>query len=121
MADKLNFTSKSLLDVKFTKDVRGYNALEVDQTLDLVIDDLSFYEEYRKETSEYIRDLEKRIHTLNTKIGELEIELAKRDNRLSGIENNSDAKVENITLIKKIAALEKEVYRLGGDPSKIKV
>ena len=120
MAEKVNFTSKSLLDLKFTKDVHGYDPLEVDQCLDQIIADLVYYENYKVESSKYIEKLEKENRELSEKLKNQEIELAKMRNRLSDIVDNPNAKGENIKLIKYIAALEKEVYFLGGNPTKIK-
>ena len=120
MADKINFTSESLLNLKFTKDVRGYDPLEVDETLDRVIQDLSTYEKYKKETTEYIQRIERDIYNLKQTISKLEIENAKLSERLESIGDNPAASRENINLIKRISALEDELYRLGGNPSKIK-
>ena len=36
---KTNLTTEKILDKKFEKDVKGYNALEVDKFLDLIIGD----------------------------------------------------------------------------------
>ena len=120
MADKLNYTSESLLNLKFTKDVRGYDPLEVDETLDKVIEDLRVYEKYKKNTDEYIRKIEREIYDLNQKINALEIENAKYSKSLENIGDNPAASKENIQLLKRISALEDALYKLGGNPSKIK-
>ncbi len=120
MADKINYSSESLLNLKFTKDVRGYDPLEVDEALDKVIEDLRTYEKYRSQTTQYIQRIERDIHDLNEKIKALEVENAKLKERLSDIGENPTAARENIALLKRIAALEDELYKLGGNPSKIK-
>ena len=54
MEKEVKFNSESLLDIKFEKDVKGYNPLEVDKTLDEVIKDYKVYEE---ETSKSEKEL----------------------------------------------------------------
>ena len=54
----MNFNSKSLLDVKFKKNVKGYDAYEVDKTLDDVITDYKFYEQTLAENKQAISELE---------------------------------------------------------------
>ena len=39
MANKLNYDGKSLLNIKFSPDQKGYDPLEVDQVLDKIIKD----------------------------------------------------------------------------------
>lgn len=122
MALKLNYSAKSLLDVKFTKNVKGYDPYQVDKALDLAIDDYKNYETYHKESAEYIRRLEADTQTLKDKIKELEIEVARLQNRSKDLNKVDDPRVNsnNINLIKRISALEKALYQKGVDPTKIK-
>lgn len=120
MAEKINFTSESLLNLKFTKDVHGYDPLEVDEALDKVIEDLRNYEKFKSDTTAYLQKIERQIYDLNEEIKALKIENAKYKERLLDIGDNPNASKENIQLIKRIAALEDELYKLGGNPSKIK-
>ena len=122
MALKLNYSSKSLLDVKFTKNVKGYDPYQVDVALDKAIDDFKSYEEYHKESSEYIRRLETDTHELKERIRELELEVAKLKNRSSELSKDASAEVNkgNIELLKRISKLEKALYQKGVDPTKIK-
>lgn len=119
MADKLNYTSKSLLEVEFTKNVRGYDPLQVDQTLDKVIEDLSHYERFKEETIPYIQTLERNIYDLKEKIKDNEVEIAKLNNRLSNIKDDTNVSKENMALLKRITTLENALYKLGKDPSKL--
>ena len=85
MAYTLNYSSKSLLDVKFEPNVKGYDALEVDQVLDQLIDDLKFYEKYYNDSRNYIRTLETEVQNLKDKIRDMEMEVASIKNKYSGI------------------------------------
>ena len=122
MALKLNYSSKSLLDVKFTKNVKGYDPYQVDQALDKAIEDYDAYEKYHKESSDYIRELESSTHELKDRVHELEIEVAKLQNRSRDLNKDADAGVNqsNIELLKRISQLEKALYQKGVDPTKIK-
>lgn len=118
MAIKQNYNSKSLLDIKFSKNVKGYDALEVDSTLDKIIEDYEEFSKYHEDASSYIQKLETDTHTYRDKIKEQEIEIAKYKKRIddfSGIESGG-----NIEDKKRIARLEVALYRLGVDPKKIK-
>ena len=120
MADKLNFTSKSLLELEFTKNVRGYDPLQVDQALDKVIEDLIHYEKFYEDSVKYIQELESKIYSYRQKEKENEVEFSKLKNRLADIKDDSNVSKENINYLKRINALEKALYQLGVDPSKIK-
>ena len=65
----MNYNSKSLLDVKFKKNVKGYDAYQVDSTLDQVIDDYKFYEKTLEENRQTISSLESQNKTLKEKLG----------------------------------------------------
>ncbi len=120
MAHKLNFTSKTLLEYTFEKNVRGYNAYQVDSVLDKVIEDLLYYENS-------VQDLEKKNDRLIARCSTLEVEVKQRDlriaeltNKLPSLKNDKNISRENVNLLKRIDALEKALYQKGVDPSRIK-
>lgn len=118
MAIKQNYNNKTLLDIKFSKNVKGYDAYEVDVTLDKIIQDYIEFSKYHDEASSYIQKLESDIHTYRDKIRDQEIEVAKLKKRVddfSGVESGG-----NIEDKKRIARLETALYKLGVDPKKIK-
>jgi len=118
MAIKQNYNSETLLDVKFNKNVKGYDAYEVDVTLDKIIEDYREFAKYREEASSYIGKLESDIHQYRDKIRDQEVELAKFKKRVesySGVETGG-----NMEDKKRIARLEVALYQLGVDPKKIK-
>lgn len=132
MAEKKTLTEKEILNKKFKKDIKGYDAQEVDQFLDLVIKDyLTFQKEIsalnatiasykdkeskleEKSNSNDVLFLKKRIH-------ELELENASYKNKMGGLEANDKVNVENIDYIKRIRQLETFIWQLGFDPTTLK-
>lgn len=120
MARTLNFTSQALLDKVFAKNVRGYDPLEVDGTLDKVIEDYRYYETFMAEARPYINRLESDITSLRNELSRSEVEIARLSNRLSGIKDDPGVAKENYKLLKRIDALEKALYRKGINPDGIK-
>lgn len=115
---KQNYNSQTLLDIKFNKNVKGYDAYEVDVTLDKIIQDYSEFSKYHEEASSYIQKLETDTHNFREKIRDQEIEIARLSKRVedfNGIESGGD-----INDKKRIARLENALYKLGVDPKKIK-
>lgn len=120
MPTKIHFNSESLLDVKFDKNVKGYDPYQVDVTLDKIIIDYRFYESFYHEAKEYIAKLEKEVKKLNDDNRKKDVELAKYKNRFDGIKDDSNVSKENFNLLRRIDKLERELYARGVDPNKIK-
>ena len=120
MAYKVNFTSKTLLETKFEKNVRGYNAYEVDVALDKVIQDLVYYEINMAELDKRVENLSIKCKNLEEKVKEKDLEIARLENKLPTLKSDKTVSRENINLLKRIDALEKALYLRGVDPSKIK-
>lgn len=120
MAKKINFNSDTLLNLKFSKNVKGYDAYQVDSSLDKVLDDYRFYESFYTEAKSYIASLEGEIKKLKDQIKNQDIEIAKYKKRLEGIKDGTNVTSENIDLLKKISSYEKVLYSKGIDPNKIK-
>lgn len=120
VARPLNFTAKTLLEKTFTKNVKGYDPLEVDGTLDKVIEDYRHYEKFSAEARPYIIRLESDVTKLKNAVQERDVEIARLKNRLSGIKDDPQVSRGNINLLKRIDALEKALYRKGVNPNSIK-
>ncbi len=120
MAGKLNFDSNSLLNLKFEKNVKGYDAYQVDVTLDQILADYRFYESFYTEAKQYIAELENRVKKQNDELRKKDVEIAKISNRLGGINNRANVSQENMNLLKRIDLLERALYKKGVDPTKIK-
>ena len=120
MPTKIHFTSETLLNLKFDKNVKGYDAYQVDVTLDRVLADYRFYESFYNEAKEYIARLEKDVKKLKDEGRNKDIELAKLKNRFTGISEDTKAGKDNLALLRRIDKLERELYARGVDPEKIK-
>jgi DivIVA domain-containing protein len=117
---KIKLTSKIVLSKPFAVNVKGYDPLDVDKFLDQVALDYNVFEKVLLERDDYIAKLETLIKNHRDQISSLEIENAKYRKRLENIKDEGKVSIQNVEYIRRIAALEKELYRLGVDPSKIK-
>ena len=115
----MNYNSKSLLDVKFKKNVKGYDAYQVDSTLDQVIDDYKFYEKTLEENRQTISSLESQNKALKEKLRQSEILAKKLQKAVDAIPDSPDVTKSNIVYLQRIADLEKALYKRGVDPKKI--
>ena len=115
----MNYNSKSLLDVKFSKNVKGYDALEVDETLDQVIEDYSYYEKQIASDIKTIEKLKADIEKLKSDLLKSEVERNRLDNIVKSIPDSPDVTRQNIDYLRRIATLEKALYKKGVDPKKL--
>jgi len=127
MEDKVKLTGKSILEKKFTKDVKGYNPDEVDAFLDEIIADYASFAAYQKEISAYVGGLEKKIQdgegliaskdteakTLWEKNKQLEIDNASYKKKLDGIKPSDKPTAENLGYIQRINLLENFLFTHG--------
>lgn len=127
MEKQTNLTAKEILNKKFQKDVKGYNAKEVDEFLDLVISDYQlFVDDLQKKETEIVT-LRNQLHSiqngnnaceadlneLREKVKGLEIENASYKNRLEGIRPSDRVSQENMELVKKVNRYEQFFWKKG--------
>ncbi len=115
----LVLSSDAVLKKVFRDNVRGYDSDEVDDFLDIVCRDYASFEMFEKEMKKYIVELETNLRKADEKIRHLELENARMSRRLEGIKDNDHVNSSNIDLIQRISKLEKALYALGGDPTRI--
>ncbi len=132
MAEKRLLSEKDILNKKFKKDIKGYDAQEVDEFLDDVIKDyVSFQKEiislnaYSESLKAKIGQIEAKsnmpdVLALRKKIRDLEVENASYKNKLSGLQEGDRVNTENVDYIKRIRQLENFVWQLGFDPMTFK-
>ena len=113
MANKLNYDGKSLLNIKFSPDQKGYDSLEVDQVLDKIIND------YETLTST-INDLTKKAEEQKSKYDELKkeyervkLQMATLEKKFDALKRVSNVNDDNYTLVNKVAAYERVLHRKG--------
>ncbi len=132
MAEKRLLSEKDILNKKFKKDIKGYDAQEVDEFLDDVIKDyLSFQKEiislnaYAESLKGKINQIEAKssmpdVLALKKRIHDLELENASYKNKLSGLQEGDRVNSENVDYIKRIRQLENFVWQLGYNPMTFK-
>ena len=120
MEERLLLSQEKILNKKFSPNVKGYDAEEVDDFLDQVIIDYRSFENFTKEVMNYIKSLELENKKLKDDRKSLEVENGKMKQRLGGIKEGDHVTRENIDLLKRIDKLERALYAKGVDPSKLK-
>jgi DivIVA domain-containing protein len=115
---KLLLTSKDILNKEFSKNVKGYDALEVDNFLDLVLKDYKVIDNVVENLNEQIVNLKKTNQDLENEVESLKSSSIKKSKQTFVI--NDYSRLDNLELLKKISLYENKLYELGVDPSKIK-
>ena len=121
------------MNKKFTKGVKGYKAVEVDEFLDMVIQDYATFEQYQKDVALHIDKLEEALRKakeekvekvsdrdLKTRIRDLEVENASLHKKLDGIKPGDNPSIENLQYIQRINRLEQYLHMIGVDPTTIR-
>ena len=116
---KLNLTSKEILNKLFAPSDKGYNAYDVDEFLDKIIQDYKLVEDNVLLLNKEFEEKDLKIKKLEEEKSALEIELGKYKARFSNIKAEDNVTTDNIELLKRINLLEKALYNAGIDPSKI--
>lgn len=120
MDKKINFTSKELLDKRFSNTPRGYDPLEVDKVLDKIIEDYETYENIPSgiDTEKVAKELEE----LKKANAELKEELEKERNKWKYIsKDRKDIHIDNYELLQRIGKLEMIIYeKLNMNPEEIR-
>lgn len=107
METKLQLNPTKILNKEFKVDFKGYNASEVDYFLDIVMGDYETFKNLLNLAYEKIEALNAKNAQLKETIQTLEQENVLRKDQLSLAEGTSTS---NVDLLKRISALEKEVF-----------
>ena len=113
MANKLNYDSKSLLNIKFSPDQKGYDSLEVDQTLDKIIQDYQTLNASIDELSDKFEKQKAKTDELKAEVDRLTFELASLQKKFDALKKVSNINDDNYTLVNKVAAYERVLHRKG--------
>ncbi|MFA6624385.1 MAG: DivIVA domain-containing protein [Bacilli bacterium] len=119
MALKLQLDSNKIYYKEFEGTKPGYDALQVDTFLDIVIKDYETFENYTADTDKKIEDLTSRIRLLTKSLNDKETENASLKSKVSAISANDDASLNNLELLKRISALEKALSKAGINPNTV--
>lgn len=116
---KLLLDSNKIYHKEFEGTKPGYDALQVDSFLDIVIKDYESFEAYQNQINQEIEELKSRIAILNDQLSTIEAENVTLKNKLQGISSNSDASLNNLELLRRISALELALSKAGINPNTI--
>lgn len=118
---KLELSAKKIVDKEFQGKKMGYDPLEVDQFLDMVITDYNQIEKYVTEMKTLLYEMQKTCKIYKERLENAEVNNEILSDKLKNIsENDSDVSLSNIDLLKRISLLEQTLYKAGIDPNLIK-
>lgn len=120
MEFKLFLSTQKIIDKEFKGKKMGYDPLEVDEFLDLVIKDYQLMEKYLQEAKASVLELQKTCKIYKERLDSAEVQNEILNDKLKNIsDNDSNVNFSNIDLIKKISLLEQALYKAGIDPNSI--
>lgn len=119
MALDLKLDSNKIFHKVFEGTKPGYNALQVDTFLDVVIMDYESMEAYVAETEKTIANLEKVNRMLKDRLTAVEATEAVMAEKLKHISENENASLSNLDLLKRISSLEQALFKAGINPNSI--
>ena len=113
MANKLNYDSKSLLNIKFSPNQKGYNPLEVDQVLDKIIKDYETLNNAINEIASKVEQQKGQYDKLKEDIDRVTVQMATLQKKYDALKRVSNVTDDNYTLVNKVAAYERVLHRKG--------
>jgi DivIVA domain-containing protein len=116
---KLLLDSNKIYHKEFEGTKPGYDSLQVDSFLDIVIKDYDAFAQYQIDVQREMDELHSKIQILTDQISKVEAENVQLQNKLSGISDNSEASLNNLEYIKRVASLEKALKKAGINPNTI--
>ena len=114
---KLKLSASEINSKEFQAKNGGYDALQVDRYLDLIVNDYIAFEQY--ENANY-DELVKTCEIYKSKLSESEYQRTLLQEKVEVLKQNEGNATSNIELLQRISTLEQALYNLGKDPSKIK-
>lgn len=101
MIQNVQLKAEDILNKQFNVDFKGYNAAQVDEFLDVVLQDYQVYEEKMREVSEMLQKYEAMIEDLRR-----QLELANQVEPSFTVSS-----INNVDILKRLSRLEAEVFR----------
>lgn len=134
MEPKIDLSVEAIYKEKFEKDVKGYNAEQVDAFLDRIIRDYASFEQLLKGKEAQVISLEGEIKRLREsfengakqagldyeRFRKLEVENASMRKKLNSIKPGDSPSEENLSYIQRIHDLESFIAAIGYDPKNLK-
>ncbi|MCR4699133.1 MAG: DivIVA domain-containing protein [Bacilli bacterium] len=119
MAVKLLLDSNKIYHKVFEGTKPGYDALQVDTFLDIVIKDYDTFASYVVTTDQQLSEMQNKVDMLNEQLSKVEAENASLKARLGDVSSNEDASLSNLELLRRISKLEKALSKAGINPNTI--
>lgn len=119
MPIKLMLDSNKIYHKIFEGTKPGYDALQVDSFLDIVIKDYESMEQYIVDNDAEMEELKNKVKMVNAQLSKVEAENATLKERLGDITENEDASLNNLELLKRISKLEEALSKAGINPNTI--
>ena len=120
---KLKLSASEINSKEFQSKNGGYDALQVDRYLDLIVNDYIAFEQYENLTKKLYANYDELVKTCEiykTKLSESEYQRTLLQEKVEVLKQNEGNATSNIELLQRISTLEQALYNLGKDPSKIK-
>jgi divIVA domain len=120
---KLKLSASEINSKEFQAKNGGYDALQVDRYLDLIVNDYIAFEQYENSTKKLYTNYDELVKTCEiykTKLSESEYQRTLLQEKVEVLKQNEGNATSNIELLQRISTLEQALYNLGKDPSKIK-
>lgn len=120
---KLKLSASEINSKEFQAKNGGYDALQVDRYLDLIVNDYIAFEQYENSTKKLYANYDELVKTCEiykTKLSESEYQKTLLQEKVEVLKQNEGNATSNIELLQRISTLEQALYNLGKDPSKIK-
>lgn len=119
----LKLSAKEINAKEFQAKDGGYDALQVDKYLDLVVNDYIAFEQFEHSMQKLVEEFDSLKNTCEdykNKLSESEYQRVLLQEELNVVKQNDGSSISNIELLQRISLLEQVLYDLGKDPSKIK-
>lgn len=120
---KLKLSASEINSKEFQAKNGGYDALQVDRYLDLIVNDYIAFEQYENSTKKLYANYDELVKTCEiykTKLSKSEYQRTLLQEKVEVLKQNEGNATSNIELLQRISTLEQALYNLGKDPSKIK-
>ena len=120
---KLKLSASEINSKEFQAKNGGYDALQVDRYLDLIVNDYIAFEQYENSTKKLYANYDELVKTCEiykSKLFESEYQRTLLQEKVEVLKQNEGNATSNIELLQRISTLEQALYNLGKDPSKIK-
>ena len=120
---KLKLSASEINSKEFQTKNGGYDALQVDRYLDLIVNDYIAFEQYENSTKKLYANYDELVKTCEiykSKLSESEYQRTLLQEKVEVLKQNEGNATSNIELLQRISTLEQALYNLGKDPSKIK-